>query len=89
MNCDDLKQFDIVVDVRSPAEHQQSRIKGSKLMPMSELHLHINELAQFDKVAIYCRSGQRSNAVVQYLNSRGHAATNIGGINQFLGCLEY
>ena len=87
--CDRLKQLVKegwkVVDVRSPAEYNSGRIEGAVNIPMQD----IQALDDAGKYLLYCRSGARSGAAAQYLSSKGVESMNIGGINQFIGCLEY
>lgn len=90
MTCDELKEYMDkgikVVDVRTLTEHNQAHISGS-------VHMNVETLEEVlepnEQVLLYCRSGARSGAVANYLNGRGFQAVNIGGIAQFMGCLEY
>ena len=56
----------LLVDVREPSEHQQANIGGVNI-PMGEILNHVNALVSAEKVVIYCKSGQRSEAVVEAL----------------------
>lgn len=57
----------LLIDVREPEEHAQSRIPNSLLIPMSELNGRVNEIPREGEVIIYCRSGNRSGQVVEAL----------------------
>jgi rhodanese-related sulfurtransferase len=59
-----------IIDIREVAEHDQTRIPGIPLLPMSELSERIDELPD-GPLAILCRSGARSARVTQYLTSLG------------------
>jgi len=59
-----------IVDIREVGEHEQTRIPGIPLIPMSELSERIDELPE-GALAILCRSGARSARVTEYLTSLG------------------
>ncbi len=60
----------LLIDVREPEEHAQARIRGSVLMPMSELRQRLREIPRDREVIFYCRSGNRSGQVVEYLSDQ-------------------
>jgi rhodanese-related sulfurtransferase len=87
--CEKVKEYIAqgwkVIDVRTPGEYAQGRIEGAELVPMQE----VPNLTE-GKYLVYCRSGARSGSAAQYLSGKeGVEALNIGGINQYMGCLEY
>jgi len=87
--CDKVKEYVAqgwkVIDVRSPLEYGSSRISGAENIPMQE----VPNLTE-GKYLLYCRSGARSGSAAQYLAGKeGIEALNIGGIHQYMGCLEY
>ena len=47
------------------------RIKGSTLIPLSELHLRTNELDTADTIITYCHHGQRSLQAIKTLQHFG------------------
>lgn len=71
ITSDQLRQFQashgeadyIVVDVRQPEEYQAGHLPGARLIPLSELEAHADELRRFGErtVVFYCRSGGRSS----------------------------
>ena len=79
-----LKEGWQLIDVRTPGEYQGGRIAGATNVEMHEVQ-NITE----GKYLVYCRSGARSGSAAAYLASKGIEAINIGGINQYMGCLEY
>ncbi|MGH9115105.1 MAG: rhodanese-like domain-containing protein [Acidimicrobiales bacterium] len=46
---------------------------------MSQVELQIDSLRDLQSAVVVCRSGGRSNAVTQMLNSRGINAVNLAG----------
>jgi len=77
-----------IVDVRTESEYQAGHIKNSVNIPLSTFESIANHVSQDEQVLLYCRSGSRSEMAKNYLNANGYNATNIGGINQFIGCLS-
>jgi len=69
-----------IVDIREEGEHEQTRIPGVPLIPMSVLADRMDELPD-GPLAILCRSGARSARVTQYLTSLGTygEVANLGG----------
>jgi rhodanese-related sulfurtransferase len=71
-----------IVDIREATEHEQTRIPGVPLIPMSTLAEHLDQLPE-GPLAILCRSGGRSARVTEYLSalgSYGEVANLDGGI---------
>lgn len=73
----------ILIDVRTPEEHQALRIPGSVLVPDYEINEKIEEIVP-DKnttVIIYCRSGNRSAKAAKSLVEMGYTKVfDLGGI---------
>jgi adenylyltransferase/sulfurtransferase len=61
----------ILLDVREPHEYEIVRIEGSRLIPLSELHLRANELDTADTIVAYCHHGQRSLQAIKTLQHFG------------------
>ena len=61
----------VLLDVREPHEYDIVRIEGSRLIPLSELHLRANELDTADTVITYCHHGQRSLQAIKTLERFG------------------
>ena len=72
-----------IIDVRSPNEHAYKHIPGSVLMPLGELHAHLNEFPRDGDVYVICQSGNRSSQACQRLEGLGlsNAISVDGGIN--------
>jgi rhodanese-related sulfurtransferase len=87
-NCENIKELITrgwtLVDVREPHEHTNEKIIHS-------INIRLSDIPNIDKngkYALYCRSGARSGMAAQFLQSIGVEAVNIGGINQYIGCIE-
>lgn len=60
-----------LIDVREQWEYEESRIPGSMLVPLSELHQSLSKLDRNERYIIYCHSGSRSMAATQFLEGQG------------------
>ena len=93
MTCEFIKQkLDtgaVLVDVRSTAEFNGGRLKEAMNIPLETLESFAQGHDKDKELLLYCRSGARSQMATNYLNSLGFTAQNVGGINQFIGCLDY
>ena len=73
----------ILLDVRTPQEFKQIRIKGAKLIPVDQLESRAAvDLPDKDvPIFVYCQSGARSATATSILAGMGYsAAVNFGGI---------
>ncbi len=61
----------VLLDVREPHEYDIVHIEGAKLMPLSELHLRVNELDTADTIVIHCHHGPRSQQAIKVLEHFG------------------
>jgi len=82
-----------IIDVREQDEYDLVRIKGSKLIPLSEIGMKIREIDWTKKVVLVCRSGSRSGYIGQLLAAQGKDMLNLqGGIYELnldkCDCLE-
>lgn len=72
-----------VLDVREPHEQKIATITGtSTSIPMGEIPARMQELNENDEIVVYCRSGNRSARVVEFLQDSGfeHVWNLKGGI---------
>jgi adenylyltransferase/sulfurtransferase len=71
-----------LIDVREEHEFEICQI-GGELIPMAEVMNNIEKISKDKKVVVHCRSGKRSAAVIQALQSQ-HGFNNLynlkGGI---------
>jgi rhodanese-related sulfurtransferase len=70
---------DQVVDVREVDEYEQAHIPGVRLMPMSSITEHLDELKAINDLTVVCAAGGRSHRVCEWLESHGVEATNVLG----------
>lgn len=68
-----------LLDVRQPEEFRGGHIQGAKLIPLGELHNHMNELPKNQEIICVCRSGNRSSTATRHLKAAGYQATNLDG----------
>lgn len=61
-----------LLDVRQPAEYEQSHIAGAKLIPLPQLTDRLHELDKAKPVIAYCAIGGRSRAAAQLLAGKGY-----------------
>lgn len=70
----------IIIDVRTETEYDSGHIPGAINIPDTEIESKIN----YDKntpIAVYCRTGKRSNAVANTLKNMGYNKIyDLGGI---------
>jgi sulfur-carrier protein adenylyltransferase/sulfurtransferase len=60
-----------LLDVRQPAEYEESHIAGAKLVPLPQLTERLNELDPDRPMIVYCAIGGRSRAAAQLLAGKG------------------
>ena len=82
-----------IIDVREQDEYDLIKIKGSKLIPLSEIGMRISEIDWNKKVVLVCRSGSRSGYIADILAANGRNTINLqGGIYELnldkCDCLE-
>jgi phage shock protein E len=75
----------VLIDVRTPQEHNEAHIPGSVLMPLDTLE-SVSKLPEGGRQIIYCRSGKRSLKAIEILSAKGFKdLTNLeGGINAWI-----
>lgn len=76
-----------ILDVRQPAEYEESHIPGAKLIPLPELHNSIDQLSPEIPVIVHCAVGGRSRVAAQLLSGYGFKQVyNLkGGIKAWQG----
>ena len=70
---------EMVIDVRTPAEHAAGHIPRSVLMPLMAVPLRLSELDRHAAVYVVCESGARAFQACQYLDQHGYRAFNVQG----------
>ncbi len=61
----------VLLDVREPLEWEINRLEGAVLMPVAQVPSRVHELSTADDIVVYCKSGQRSARVTNFLREMG------------------
>ncbi|MBD3242419.1 MAG: pyridine nucleotide-disulfide oxidoreductase [Chitinivibrionales bacterium] len=81
--AEDVESIDrahqVLLDVRSSAEHEQGAIDGSELIPVDELRRRIDELDPNKEILVYCQVGMRGYLASRILAEHGYRAKNLSG----------
>ncbi len=72
----------VVLDVRTPEEYNRTHIKGSYLIPLTELNFRYSELDPQKEIIVICSTGRRSIEASRFLIQREFVKVYnvIGGI---------
>jgi rhodanese-related sulfurtransferase len=62
----------VLLDVRTPQEYSQARLKGSLLIPIGEIERRIGEVPKNRPILVVCAVGSRSNLVAGFLAGKGY-----------------
>lgn len=77
----------VLLDCRTEEEEEIARLEGGRLVPMTQLSLHIDELRDHedDPIVVYCHTGRRSLTVANVLRQCGfrHVRSMAGGIERW------
>ena len=78
-----VHQNSLVIDVRTPAEYQTSRIAAVVNRPLDQLEHYVPEVQSYQKRYIHCQSGSRSQKACEKLRELGihHYINVVGGIS--------
>ncbi len=81
-----LAEEPLLLDVRTPAEFQRQHAPGAVHIPLSELPQRLEELRGDSRaIAVYCRSGARSEKARKLLEKNGfEKVINLGGLQGVL-----
>lgn len=75
-----------IIDVREEWEHEENNIGGLN-MPMGTIPHKLDELASMkdQEVIVYCRTGNRSGKIKQFLQQQGFDQVRnlLGGIEEY------
>jgi len=81
----------IFIDVRERQEVESGMIKGALWFALSDIEKDvkgsakkIKELSAGKEIYLYCRSGNRSGKVKEYLKKEGVEALNVGGFSSLI-----
>jgi adenylyltransferase/sulfurtransferase len=78
------------IDVRNADEYAICHIKGTKLLPMSELPSRLNEIAKDKLTVLHCHHGGRSRRAVEFLKTQGYSQVKnlAGGIDRWAQAID-
>ena len=68
-----------LLDVREMQERRNGYIAGTKLIPLGQLGMRMNELPKDREIVCVCRSGNRSKSAAKQLVAAGYSASNMRG----------
>lgn len=69
----------VLIDVREPSEHAESRIEGAILIPLRQLQSNLTRIPKDQPVVVHCKMGGRSAIAVAMLKVQGFDARNLSG----------
>lgn len=61
-----------ILDVRTPDEYRQVRMKNSVLIPLSDLERRVGEIPKNRPILVICAVGARSKSASELLAGRGY-----------------
>lgn len=67
----DEKRPITLIDIREPYEHEICKLEPSRLMPMGSLLENLNQLDTTTEYVLYCRTGNRSRQILDFLKQAG------------------
>jgi NADPH-dependent 2,4-dienoyl-CoA reductase/sulfur reductase-like enzyme/rhodanese-related sulfurtransferase len=78
----DAREAFVLLDVRSPAEHQQERLAGSTLIPLGALRARLGELPRDKEIVTFCKVSLRGYEAARILQGAGFHNVRVmdGGI---------
>jgi len=73
----DAKQDFMLLDVRSPAEHQQEHLPNSTLVPLGALRSRLDELPKDKEIVAFCKVSLRGYEAAKILQSAGWSRVSV------------
>jgi rhodanese-related sulfurtransferase len=67
----DAKEDFVLLDVRSPAEHQQERLANTTLIPLGALRTRLGELPKEKEIVAFCKVSLRGYEAAKILQGAG------------------
>ena len=68
-----------LIDVRTPLEYNSGNVKGSINIPMNEVPQRLDEIRELEPMILFCKSGVRSQKVLEFLKDNGIVEVENGG----------
>jgi rhodanese-related sulfurtransferase len=75
-----LAPDELILDVRTPEEFEEGHVPGARNIPHEDVEQYVNELKQYKKILLHCRSGKRAQVATAALEKAG--LTNIHCVAQ-------
>lgn len=76
----EIKNYDILVDVRTISEYRKGAIEGAINIPVDDLRNRLSELPMDKNILIYCEAGLRGYLAQRILRQNGYAQVrNLSG----------
>ena len=69
----------MLIDVRTPLEFNSGNVKGSINIPMNEVPQRLDEIRELIPMIVFCKSGVRSQKVLEFLKDNGIVEVENGG----------
>ena len=73
----DAKEDLLLLDVRSPAEHQQEHLAGSTLIPLGALRSRLSELPRNKEIVTFCKVSLRGYEAAKILQAAGFSRVKV------------
>lgn len=74
-----LPEGSVLLDVRTPAEHDRGSIEGALFIPVDELRDRLEELPRDKRIVVHCQTGLRSYLACRILAQNGFDCANVAG----------
>ncbi len=68
-----------LIDVRTLLEFNSGNVKGSINIPMNEVPQRLDEIRELEPMIVFCKSGVRSQKVLEFLKDNGIVEVENGG----------
>lgn len=79
VQVEDLAQWPLRIDVRTPAEFARGHLPGARNLPLDELRQRLSEFPQDQPVVVYCQVGLRGYLATRILQQKGYPVHNLAG----------
>jgi rhodanese-related sulfurtransferase len=79
ISADEVRDDDLLLDVREDDEWAEGRAPGAVHLPLGEVVARVGELPADRRIAVVCRVGGRSAQAAAFLTVQGLDAVNVDG----------
>jgi len=74
-----IEQGGRVIDVREPAEFEEARVPGARLIPLGTVPEQVDAFRGEGTTYVICRSGARSMQACEFVAAQGADVVNVAG----------